>query len=134
MSVRLGRRVRSRIALTWALALALAACNNDGTAPSVSLVGVWDFIGFTDGGVAALTTGTWTFAIDSSVTVDGTVTFPGEPTDSLDMAGTYLQNGNTVQLIIGTGSGDWTITSNGDQIVLTEIEPPPANTVTLRRR
>jgi len=122
------------LALTWVLALALAACNNDQTAPSVSLVGVWDFVGFTDGGVAAVTTGTWTFAIDSSVIVDGTVTFPGEPTDSLDVAGTYLQNGNTVQLIIGTGSGDWTITSNGDQIVLTEIEPAPANTVTLRRR
>ena len=133
MSAPAGRRVRY-LALTWVLALALAACNNDGTAPSVSLVGVWDFIGFTDGGVAAVTTGTWTFAIDSSVTVDGTVTFPGEPTDSLDVAGTYLQNGNTVQLIIGTGSGDWTITSNGDQIVLTEIEPAPANTVTLRRR
>lgn len=133
MSAPAGRRVRY-LALTWVLALALAACNNDQTAPSVSLVGVWDFVGFTDGGVAAVTTGTWTFAIDSSVIVDGTVTFPGEPTDSLDVAGTYLQNGNTVQLIIGTGSGDWTITSNGDQIVLTEIEPAPANTVTLRRR
>lgn len=134
MSARAGRRVRRYLALTWVLALALAACNNDGTAPSVSLVGAWDFIGFTDAGVAAVTTGTWTFAIDSSVSVNGTVTFPGEPTDSLVVAGTYSQNGNTVQLIIGTGSGDWTITSNGDQIVLTEIEPPPANTVTLRRR
>jgi hypothetical protein len=134
MSVRVGRRIRSSIALSWALALAGAACVNDGTAPGISLVGAWDFIGFTDAGVAAVTTGTWTFAIDSSVTVNGTVTFPGEPTDSLVVAGTYSQNGNTVQLIIGTGSGDWTITSNGDQIVLTEIEPPPANTVTLRRR
>ena len=134
MSVRVGRRIRSSIALSWALALAGAACTNDGTAPSISLVGAWDFIGFTDAGVAAVTTGTWTFAIDSSLSVNGTVTFPGEPTDSLVVAGTYSQNGNTVQLIIGTGSGDWTITSNGDQIVLTEIEPPPANTVTLRRR
>lgn len=134
MSAPAGRRVRRCLALTWVLALALAACNSEGTAPSVSLVGVWDFVGFTDGGVAAVTTGTWTFAIDSSVTAAGTVTFPGELTDSLDVAGTYLQNGNTVQLIIGTGSGDWTITSNADQIVLTEIEPPPANTVSLRRR
>ena len=120
--------------LTLALAVAGAACADDGTSPSVSLAGAWDFVGFTDAGVAAVTTGTWTFAADSSVTVSGTVTFPGEPTDSLDVAGSYSQNGNTVQLIIGTGSGDWTITSNGDQIVLTEIEPPPANTVTLRRR
>ena len=122
-----------RQALTWALALALAACNHDGTAPTVSLVGMWNFVGFTDGGVAAVTTGTWTFEIDSTVIVAGTVTFPGEPTESLDFAGTYLQNGNTVQLSFSTGSGDWTITSNGDQIVLTEIEPPPANTITLRR-
>ena len=132
MSAPAARRIRRYLALTWVVALVFA-CNNDGTAPSVSLVGVWDFVGFTDGGVAGVTTGTWTFASDNSVIVDGTVTFPGEPTDSLELAGTYVQNGNTVQLIIGTASGDWTITGTGDQIVLTEIEPPPANTVTLRR-
>ena len=100
----------------------------------MSLVGVWDFVGFTDAGVAAVTTGTWTFGTDSSVNASGTVTFPNEPTDSLEVTGTYIQNGNTVHLIIGTGSGDWTMTGNADQIVLTEIEPPPANTVTLRHR
>lgn len=122
------------LVLTCLLTVAGAACANDGTAPSVSLVGVWDFVGFTDGGVAALTTGTWTFETDSSVVVSGTVTFPSEPTDSLEGTGTYIQNGNTVHLILGSGSGDWTITGEGDQVVLAEIEPPPANTITLRRR
>ena len=91
------------LVLTCLLTVAGAACANDGTAPSVSLVGVWDFVGFTDGGVAALTTGTWTFETDSSVVVSGTVTFPSEPTDSLEGTGTYIQNGNTVHLILGSG-------------------------------
>ena len=120
-------------ALQPILVLALAGCSN-GTSPSVSLVGVWDFVGFTDAGAAAVTTGTWSFATDSSVAVRGTVTFPSEPTDSLEVTGTYVQYGTTVHLIIGTGSGDWSITVDGDQVVLTEMEPPPANTVTLRRR
>ena len=120
-------------ALQLILVLALAGCSNDETGPSVSLVGIWDFVGFTDAGVAAVTTGTWTFETDSSVAVEGTVTFPGEPTDSLVVTGTYRQDGNTVHLIIGAGSGDWTITGNEDQIVLTEVEPPPSNTITLRR-
>ena len=121
-------------ALQVILVFAGAACSNDGTAPDVSLVGAWDFVGFTDGGAAAVTTGTWTFGTDSSVNVSGTVTFPGEPTDSLEVTGTYIQNGNTVHLIFGTGSGDWSITGDADQVVLTEIEPPPPNTVTLRHR
>ena len=120
-------------ALQLLLALALAACSDDGTGPGISLVGVWDFAGFTDGGVAAVTTGTWSFETDSSVAVEGTVTFPGEPTDSLVATGTYRQDGNTVHLIIGAGSGDWAITGDENLIVLTEVEPPPSNTITLRR-
>ena len=80
-----------------------------------------------------MTTGTWSFETDSSVAVEGTVTFPGEPTDSLVATGTYRQDGNTVHLIIGAGSGDWAITGDENLIVLTEVEPPPSNTITLRR-
>lgn len=125
---------RSRLAAIAALILSAAACKSDSAAPSISLIGAWDLIGFTDGGVAAATTGTWSFAADSSFSVSGTVTFPGEPTDSLVIAGTYVQYGNSVQLTIGAEAGAWTVTGNTGQIVLTEIEPPPANTISLRRR
>lgn len=97
-------------------------------------MGVWDFIGFTDAGVTAVTTGTWTFAPDGSLAVDGTVTFPGEAPDTLVVTGAYVQQGRSVELIIGGEHGTWTLTGNSQLIVLTEIEPPPANTVTLRRR
>lgn len=112
--------------------LLAAACGTDSTAPSTSLVGTWDFIGFTDMGVAATTSGTWVFRADSTLSVSGTITFPGEPTDSLVVNGTYVQNGNRVTLTIAAQTGDWTLTASGDVVTLTEIEPPPANTVTLR--
>lgn len=123
----------SCVALIWGLALSSGSCKNDGTAPNISLVGTWDLIGFTDAGVAAVTTGTWSFVADGSFTVRGTVTFPGEPTDSLVVSGNYVQQRSSVQLTIGAQTGAWTITGNSVQVVLTETEPPPANTITLRR-
>ncbi len=113
--------------------LLVAACGTNGTAPSTSLVGTWDFIGFTDMGVAATTSGTWVFRADSTLSVNGTITFPGEPTDSLVVDGTYVQSGNRVVLTIAAETGTWTLTASGDEVSLTQDEPPPANTVTLRR-
>lgn len=121
-------------AVAFVTALASAACGHDGTGPTIPLVGTWDLVGFTDGGVAAVTTGTWTFAADSSFTVAGTVTFPGEPTDSLVVSGSYREYGGRVELTIGAQTAAWTLTGRGAQIVLTQVEPPPANTITLRRR
>lgn len=115
------------------LAILVAACSKDSTAPSSSLVGTWDLIEFTDMGVAAVTTGTWVFRTDSTFSVNGTTTFPGEPTDSLVLDGTYVQSGNSVVLTIGVETGNWAITENGDEVTLTQVEPPPANTITLKR-
>jgi hypothetical protein len=112
----------------------LAACATDSTAPSTSLVGTWDLIGFTDMGVAAITTGTWSFRTDGTFNVEGTITFPGEPTDSLVADGSYAQSGNSVALTIAGQTGGWTLTASGNEITLTENEPPPANTIMLRRR
>jgi len=125
---------RYRLAAISALMLSAAACRSDSAAPTIALIGAWDLIGFTDGGVAATTTGTWSFAADRSFSVSGTVTFPGEPTDSLVLAGTYVQHGTSMQITIGAQTGAWTITGHSGEIVLTEIEPPPANTISLRRR
>lgn len=124
---------RYKLAAIAALLLWLAACS-DSAAPTIALVGAWDLIGFTDGGVPATTTGTWSFETDSSFSVSGTVSFPGEPTDSLVIAGTYVQHGNSVQLTIGAQTGAWTVTGHSGEVVLTEVEPPPANTIALRRR
>jgi hypothetical protein len=100
----------------------------------MSLVGTWDLIGFTDDGVAAQTTGTWTFRSDGSTTINGTVTFPGGPTDDISGDATYEQNGATVILHVGPDSSTWTLSMSGDVATLTAVEPPPANTITLRRR
>ena len=116
------------------VALLVATCGKDGTTPSTSLVGTWDLIGFTDRGVAAVTTGTWVFRSDHTCSVNGTITFPGEPTDSLVADGAFVQSGNSVTLTIAAQTGDWTLTTSGNEITLTENGPPPANTITLRRR
>jgi hypothetical protein len=112
----------------------VTACGTDSTAPSPSLVGTWDLIGFTDMGTAAVTTGTWEFRAHGAFSVNGTITFPGEPTESLVTAGTYTQSGNSLEFTIGAQTGEWALTANGDVITLTENEPPPANTIILRRR
>jgi hypothetical protein len=130
---------RTSIALRAAgLALAaagtlLGACS-DSTAPGPELVGTWDLVGFTDAGVAAMTTGVWIFRSDGTMHVDGTVTFPDEPTEPLVLDGGFIQTGQRVTLTIGTESGDWALVEDGNELTLTQDEPPPANTVVLRRQ
>ena len=119
-------------ALIALLAFTCAGCSDE-TGPQISLVGVWDFIGFSDAGIEASTTGTWEFEASNSFHVQGTITFPGEPTDSIVASGSYDQQGSQVQLTIGVDTGSWTLTGEGDVVVLTEVEPAPANTITLRR-
>ena len=96
----------------------LGACS-DSTAPGPELLGTWDLVGFTDSGVAAVTTGTWIFRSDGTMHVDGTVTFPGEPTEPLVLEGGYIQTGQRVTLTIGTESGDWALVENENELTLT---------------
>jgi hypothetical protein len=114
-------------------ALLGASCNTDSTAPSTSLIGTWDVVGFTDMGASAVTTGTCAFRSDGTFEVNGTITFPGEPTEPLVIDGSYVQSGSTVVLTIGTETGTWTLTASGNEVTLTANEPLPANTITLRR-
>jgi hypothetical protein len=125
--------LRAGVLSAFVAAALLTACGSDSTGPNTSLVGTWDLIGFTDMGVAAVTTGEWTFRADGSMSVEGTVTFPGEPTDSLVADGTWAQSGVSVTLTISGQTGTWTLTESGNEITLTENEPPPANTIRLRR-
>jgi hypothetical protein len=112
----------------------LAACGSDSTAPDPELVGTWDLVGFTDSGIAAVTTGTWIFRSDGTMHVDGTVTFPDEPTEPLVLDGDYVQTGQHVTLTIGAESGAWAMVEDGNELTLTLDEPPPANTIVLRRQ
>ena len=99
-----------------------------------SLIGSWDLIGFSDGGVDAVTTGSAIFGEDGTFTIAGTITFPGEPTDNVSVTGTYEQTGDSVVLIIGQSPSTWALLFSDSDVVLTEVEPPPANTLTLRRQ
>lgn len=115
-------------------AIAACGCGDDTTSPSRSLVGTWDLVEFTDAGVSATTTGTWLFRSDGTFSVNGTITFPGEPTDPIVVDGTYVKNADTVALTIGSETTNWALTWNGNQVALVQDEPPPANTITLRRQ
>ena len=112
----------------------LAACGSESTAPGPELVGTWDLVGFTDAGVAAVTTGIWIFRSDGTMHVDGTVTFPDEPTEPLVLDGGYIQTGQRVTLTIGAESGAWALVEDGNELTLTQDEPPPANIIVLRRQ
>jgi hypothetical protein len=134
MSCRTSLALRAAGLAVVAAGTFLAACGSDSTAPRPELVGTWDLVGFTDSGVAAVTTGTWIFRSDGTMHVDGTVTFPDEPTEPLVLDGSYIQTGQRVTLTIGTESGDWALVEDGNELTLTQDEPPPANTVVLRRQ
>jgi hypothetical protein len=112
----------------------LGACGSDSTAPTPELVGTWDLVGFTDSGVAAVTTGTWIFRSDGTMHVDGTVTFPGEPTEPLALDGGYVQTGQRVLLTIGAVTDAWALVEDGNELTITQDEMPPATTIVLRRQ
>ncbi len=116
------------------LLVSVAVCGDEATDPELSLVGAWDLIGFTDGGAAATTTGTGSFRSDGTFSIEGTITFPNEPTDPIAIDGTYRERGDTVELTIGAETTNWTLGFMGDVVILTEVEPAPASTITLRRQ
>lgn len=111
----------------------LSCGKDDTTGPQDSLAGTWDFIGFSDDGIEAETTGTWVFRLDGTFSANGTVTYPGEPTDDVDVDGSWEVSGNTVLLTIDQASSTWTTEFTGDVAVLTSTANP-GTTATLRRR
>ena len=132
------RRVKPLLVLaltTNLMAGAMSACGDDPAGPDVpTIVGTWDLIGFSDSGIEAQTSGSWTFRADGTHSFEGTVTFPDERPDSISGEGTYEQTGTTLELTVGTESSTWTVEISGDLATLTENEPPPANQITLRRK
>lgn len=118
--------------LVAACAAGLVACSS--TEPSgPSIVGTWNLVSFSDSGTVGVTTGTMTFAAAGSWTVLGTVTYPGEPLDSLTGGGTWVQNGLVLTLGVSGGtSAIWDMAFSGNQVVLTG-RPPVFSVITLAR-
>lgn len=132
-----GRDMKRFLQLTLGLTLLsglVAFCDDTSGPEAFSIVGTWDLIGFSDAGMEAETTGTWIFLADGTHSVDGTVTFPGEPVDSIAGNGTYEQMGTTLEFTLGAETGSWTVEASRDTATLTEVGPPPPNTITLQRQ
>ena len=98
------------------------------------MAGAWDLIGYSDHGVSGVTTGSATFLHDGTFFILGTVTYPGEPTDSLDISGTYQVIAATLTLTTPDGTGTWSIAFSGDQVVLTLVGSDPPTRMILREQ
>jgi hypothetical protein len=108
----------------------ILACSDSG-APTPSLVDSWALVSFTDHGTVGATTGTVEFRPDGSFEVVGTVTYPGEPTDSLHVSGVYAVHGPTISLTVGGTTDDWDLFWTGQQFILTLRGPAPTNRMIL---
>ncbi len=121
----------ARYLLGPALAASLLLACSDSNAPTPSIVDTWALVSFSDHGVIGTTTGTVTFRPDHSFEVVGTVTYPGESTDSLNVAGTYTISGTTISLTTLAGTGQWDMRWTGSQFILTLQGPSPTNRMIL---
>jgi len=97
-------------------------------------MGTWSLIGYTDHGISGVTTGTATFLDDGTFSVVGTVTYPGEPADPLDVSGTYEVQGKIVILTTPEGTGTWTLAFSGSEVVLSLVGSSPPTTITLLKQ
>jgi hypothetical protein len=127
--------MRSKTLLIAGLLLCtLNSCGSDKpTRPPQTLEGTWDLIGYCDHGVSGTATGHATFLHDGTFFILGTVTYPGEPTDSLDISGTYQVLGAILMLTTSDRAGTWSIAFSRDQVVLALIGSDASTTITLRR-
>jgi len=113
------RRLLFTVGIVTIIALA-SGCDSTSPEPSLTdLVGTWDLISMTDSVTVGTTTGTMTFGAGGTFSIVGTVTYPGEPTDSLVIAGTYAQSGSAVTLTIGGTPSTWQVTFSGSEVVFT---------------
>jgi hypothetical protein len=115
------------------LAVALAACG-DQTTTGDQLVGTWSIAAYVDHGTPGVTTGAWTFGADATFAVLGTITYPGEPTDSLDVVGTWMEQGPaSVALTVGGGTTVWGVSVTPDTAVMTLPDEEGTVQITLAR-
>jgi len=126
---------RSVLLMGACLLVFLVSCGDeDSTSPSPTLQGTWDLIGYVDHGISGATTGTATFRNIGTYAILGTVTYPGEPEDSLKVSGTYQVVGHIATLTTPDDHGSWTLRFAGDRVVLSLIGAEPSTTMTLKRQ
>ena len=125
--------MRSTLIISVFVLLFLISCDKENsTRPSPEIEGTWDLISYVDHGVAGVMTGSCTFRNDGTFIILGTVTYPGEPVDSLDVSGTYQVVAMTLTLTTPDGTGAWSMVFSGDRLVL--VGPDPSTRMTLKRR
>lgn len=111
----------------------LGACSESSTIGD-QLLGTWNLAGYADAGQPAVTTGTWTFFDDATFRVLGTVTYEGEPTDSLDIAGEWQERGpSSITMTVAGEPTIWNVTIAPDTAVLELPGPEGAVRVTLAK-
>jgi hypothetical protein len=99
------------------LALVVLACD-DSTGPAPGLQGSWLLAEYVDAGVVGTTSGTMTFDPNGTFATEGTVTYPGEPEDSLTTSGSWSQKGSTVTLVVEGDTSEWEISGTDLQVTL----------------
>jgi hypothetical protein len=123
------QHTRPLVALAFVILAAIGCGQQD--RPTPSLVDTWSLLSFTDHGVKGVTSGTATFRDDGTYEIIAAVTFPGEPTDSFDVSGTYTLQSSTVFLTAGGQSGTWSLLWTGTRYLLTLQGPLPTNQLEL---
>jgi hypothetical protein len=127
--------IRSAFLAAVCVFVFLVSCEKDDpTRPSPHLNGAWDLVGYADHGVSGVTTGSAVFRDDSSFVILGTVTYPGEPVDSLRVSGTYQVVDMVATLKTPDGTGAWSLAFSGNRCVLTLAGSVPPTTMTLKRQ
>ena len=115
------------------LAVSFAACG-DQTTTGDQLVGTWSLAAYDDHGTPGVTTGTWSFWPDATFTLLGTITYPDEPTDSLDVIGTWMEQGPaTIAMTVGDGTTVWDVSVIPDTAVLILPDAEGAVRITLAK-
>jgi len=121
-----------RLVRSLLLVLVVLACD-DGIGPVPGLEGLWALREYVDAGVVGTTTGTMAFNPGGTFETLGTVTFPGEPEDSLTTNGTWSQTGTTVSLTAEGQTSSWRISGTGQQVSLRLLGQTAVTRIGLQR-
>jgi len=110
---------RAGLAAAVALVAGVFTACGDATTIGDQLVGTWNLAAYADHGDPAVTTGTWSYFSDATFSVLGTVTFAGEPTDSLDVIGTWREQGAAaIAMTVAGETTVWNVTIAPDTAVI----------------
>lgn len=131
LTIRGGDVVRPVRLLLGSMLLAGGLACSDSTGPAPSLIDTWALLRYVDHGITGVTSGTMAFRPDSTFEISASVTYPGEPTDSFDVSGTYRRGNGVVFLATASDSGTWDVQWTGSRYLLTLRGPLPTNQLVL---